>query len=93
MPTPKQYRTNAQRQAAYRARHSDKKAPREDALALLARSLHVVLEEALQQPGCVLPAHLLGARADETLRNLIHFLDVRKEEGNPTDPNPGSSST
>ncbi len=93
MPTPKQYRTNAERQAAYRQRHPDKKPPREDELAMLARSLHVVFEEALQQPGCVLPAHLLGQRADQTLRNLIHFLDPRKEEHATSDPNPGSSSS
>lgn len=93
MPTPKQYRTNAERQAAYRARHPDKKAPREDELAMLARSLHVVLEEALQQPGCVLPAHLLGRRADETLRNLIHYLDARMQEQSLSDPKPGSSGT
>lgn len=93
MPTPRQYRTNAERQAAYRARHANQKPPREDELAMLARSLHVVLEEALQKPGCVLPAHLLGQRADETLRNLIHFLDPRKEECNPPDPKPASSKT
>ena len=60
---------------------------------MLARSLHVVLEEALQQPGCVLPAHLLGTRADETLRNLIRYLDPRKQEQSLSDPKPGSPGT
>jgi hypothetical protein len=79
MPRPKQYTDNAQRQAAYRQRHPEHRPPREDVLARLARSLHVVLEEAVQQPDCVLPAHLLGARADETLRNLIRYLDPKPD--------------
>jgi hypothetical protein len=75
MPLPKQYQNNAEHQAAYRARHPERKLPREDVLAALARGLHVVLQEAVQQPDCPLPAALVGQRADETLRNLIGYLD------------------
>jgi hypothetical protein len=79
MPRPKQYADNAQRQAAYRQRHPERQPPRDAVLATLARSLHVVLEEAVQQEGCVLPAYLVGAHADETLRNLIRYLDPRPD--------------
>lgn len=91
MPRPRLHACPAERQAAYRARHPEKRLPREDYLAALARSLHAVLEEALETSRetdkcdksdkcdkcekCVLPAHLLGARADETLRNLIRYVD------------------
>ena len=75
MSRPKQYANNAQRQAAYRERHWQNKPPREDLLATLARSLHGVLEEAVEAGTNVLPAELVGRRVDETLRNLIHYLD------------------
>jgi hypothetical protein len=82
MPRPRLHASPAERQAAYRARHPEKRFPREDSLAALARSLHAVLEEAVEtsrQTGkyekCALPAHLLGARADETLRNIIRYVD------------------
>lgn len=75
MPTPKHYASNAERQAAYRARHADRKPATEAELAMLARSLHVVLEEALAAGRCPWPAHLLGGRAEATLRNLIRYLE------------------
>jgi hypothetical protein len=96
MPVPKQYQTNAERQAAYRARHPERKPPREDRLAWLARSLHLVLKEAVQQPDCPLPTELLGERPDETLQNLIRHLDPhpdpvrypKKEELPSSNPKP-----
>ena len=75
VPREREYADNAARQAAYRARHADRRPPREDRLAGLARSLHVVLEQAIHLDRCPLPHPILGARADETLRNLIYYLD------------------
>lgn len=76
MPTKKQYASNAARQAAYRARHADRKPATEAELAMLARSLHVVFEQALKQGVTNLPAELLGAHAAETLRNLIRHWET-----------------
>ncbi len=75
MAYPRQYRSNAERQAAYRKRHQRERPPREDRLAALARSLHVVFEQAVQEGECVLPVALLGRQADETLRNLVRYVD------------------
>ena len=75
MSTPKQYASNAQRQAAYRSRHLANKPPTDAELALLARSLHVVLGEAMAQSATDLPASVVGVHAAETLRRLIHYLD------------------
>jgi hypothetical protein len=75
MPAERKYRTNAERQAAYRDRHPEKRRPTEAHLAALARSLHFVLGEAVQTGDCPFPPHLIGDQADQTLRNLIRFLD------------------
>lgn len=77
----KEYETNAQRQAAYRARHESLKSPREDYLAALARSLHGALEDAVAAEQSVLPAELLGDRADTTLRNLIRYIRLHTDRG------------
>ncbi len=74
MARPKEYSTNAERQAAYRERHRDRRPPREDTLALLARSLHIVLQTAVEDQQSILPTQLLGERADATLRNLIGYI-------------------
>ncbi len=81
MPTKRHYASNAQRQAAYRARHADRKPATEAELAMLARSLHVVLEEALEAGRCPWPAHLLGGRAEATLRNVIRYLENQTDPG------------
>jgi hypothetical protein len=81
MPRPKEYETNAQRQAAYRARHQERQAPREDYLAALGRSVHAELEDAVAANQSVLPADLLGERADVTLRNLIRYIRRHTERG------------
>jgi len=74
MPRERVHKNAAQRQAAYRARHPEKKQPRQDLLANLARSLHSTLEEAIQQGKCPLPKELLGASADVTMKTLIYYL-------------------
>jgi hypothetical protein len=80
MPRPRTYRSPAERQAASRARHAQQQPAREDVLAALARSLHAVFEDAVECGQSRLPEQLLGTRADETLHNLILYLD--------TDPDP-----
>lgn len=75
MASSKQYQSNAQRQAAYRARHLASKPPRDWELALLARNLHYMLAEAIEAGTTDLPADVVGLHAGETLRRLIHYLD------------------
>ena len=75
MPRPRLYNNQAERQAAYRARHPEQKPPREDLLAALARSLHFVLEEAAENERCLLPVYLVGLRPEQTLSNLIRYFD------------------
>lgn len=75
MPVKRKYRSNAERQAAYRERHPEKRLPTEAELALLARSLHVVCVQAVEAGTSPLPAELIGHRANETLMNLIGYLD------------------
>jgi hypothetical protein len=74
MPRGREYATDAERQAAYRARHARKQPPRQDLLAGLGRSLHGELAEAIRAGKSPLPKELLGTRADETLRNLIFYV-------------------
>lgn len=81
MPRSKAYATNAERQAAYRARHPEQQALREDYLASLGRSVHAALESAVEDQQSILPGYLLGARADETLRNLIRYLRLHTDRG------------
>jgi len=81
MPRAKAYATNAQRQAAYRARHQNQQPPCEATLATLARSLHGVFEDAVEANQSVLPPELLGKRADETLRNLIRYIYLHTDRG------------
>jgi hypothetical protein len=82
MPLERQYATNAERQAAYRARHRDRELPRQDLLAALARTLHGTLARAVAQGVSPLPPELLGPRADRTLQNLIRCVraELKEEE-------------
>ena len=80
MPTPKEYASNAERQAAYRDRHRDREPPRQAALAALGRSVHGQLREAVRAGCSPWPKDLLGPRADETLRNLVFYLRAHTEE-------------
>ncbi len=93
MPRTRQYESNAQKQAAYRQRHTPQWPPRQGYLAALARSLHGELREAVRAQQSVLPAELLGAAADETLRNLIGYIRSgtarslhRTQTDTPVDP-------
>ncbi len=81
MARPKEYSTNAQRQAAYRQRHRAKQPPRQDLLAALARTLQVEFEDAVAAQQSVLPAELLGERADATLRHLIRYIRRHTDRG------------
>jgi DNA replication protein DnaC len=74
MPTERIHKNAAERQAAYRVGRPEKKMPREDLRANLARSLHYTIEEALDHGTCPLPRELLGARADVTMKNRISCL-------------------
>ena len=71
----KKYADNAQRQAAYRSRHLASKPATEAELAVLARSLHIVLGNALAEETTDLPASIVGGHAGTTMRRLIHYLD------------------
>jgi len=65
---------NAERQAAYRARHRDREPARRSVLAMHAETLHCWLRRAVQEGRTPWPAELLGARADETMHNLVRYL-------------------
>ena len=80
MPREKEYASNAERQAAYRARHRERELPTQNLLAALARSLHGTLERAVAQGVSPLPAELLDRRTDRTLQNLIRYLRARLKE-------------
>ena len=80
MPTPKEYASNAERQAAYRARHRDGEPPRQAYVAALVRTLHGELYDAVRAGCSPWPAELLGKREVETLTNLIHYLRAHIQE-------------
>jgi hypothetical protein len=68
------YRNNAEKQAAYRARHPGQERAPQALLASLAEELHGRLRQALKAGTSRAPAVVLGKRADETLTNLIGYL-------------------
>ncbi len=77
MPQPKQYADAAERQAAYRARH-----PRpisQARLATLAQAIYCVLLEAAEHGDCPLPTNIIAGDQEQTLKNLICFLDPVKD--------------
>jgi len=75
MPRHREYTNAAERQAAYRTRHLDKRPARQSTLAILANSLHIVMAEAVRKDRCPLPHAVLGAQSEETMRNLIYYFD------------------
>jgi hypothetical protein len=79
MPRQREYANNAERQAAYRARHRDREPPTQATLAAYARSLHGWLREAVRAGHSPWPEGLLGAKADETMHNLIRYLRAHAE--------------
>ena len=80
MPGERISKNNAERQAAYRARHREREPPLQGELAALARSLHGRLGEAVRRGESRLPAELLGRSADETLRQMIRYLKAGMTE-------------
>jgi hypothetical protein len=80
MPGERQYATNAERQAAYRARHRERELPRQELLAGLARTLHGTLERAAAQGVGPLPPELVDRRTDRTMQNLIRHLRAQLKE-------------
>ena len=79
MPRERVYRDQAERQAAYRARHADRKRPRQDLLAMLALNLHHVLGQAIDADRCPIPHELHGSRPDETMKNLLYYFDPKPD--------------
>ena len=79
MPRPREYTSNAERQEAYRARHRGRELPTQASLASYARSLHGWLHQAVRAGRSPWPQDLLGARADETMHNLIRYLRAHTE--------------
>lgn len=67
------YRNNAEKQAAYRARHADREPVRQARLASLGQELHGRLRQAIDAGTQRVPAAVLGKRADDTLINLIRY--------------------
>ncbi len=74
MPRAREYKNNAERQEAYRARHRDRELPTQGELASAARTLHWYLQEAVRAGCSPWPGELLGKWEDETMRNLIGYL-------------------
>lgn len=83
MPRARQYRSNAERQAAYRERHPERQLPREDELAAAARTVHSYLQEAVEKGVSPLPSAVVGWRVDETMRRLCRYLRERVEAAPP----------
>ena len=79
MPQAREYANNAERQAAYRARHRDREPPRQAMLASQARALQGRLGDAVRAGRSPWPGELLGARADETMHNLVRYLRAHAE--------------
>lgn len=77
MPIPKRYRSNAQRQAAYRQRNP--RPATQAQLATLARNLHIAVTDAIKAGTFPLPEALASATVEQTLRNLICHFDPDKD--------------
>jgi hypothetical protein len=93
MPREREYASAAARQAAYRARHRGEEPPLQSYLAALARTLHGELEAAVATGRSPVPAGLITARAEETLRNLIRYLrEEREREEAAAERGPGEAA-
>jgi hypothetical protein len=80
------YRNNAEKQAAYRARHTDRQSVRQAVLASLGRELHGRFRQAVEAGTNCLPAAVLGQRADDTLINLIRYATRGRLPGEREEP-------
>ncbi len=74
MPRERHYRSNAERQAAYRARHAEREPVRQARMAIIGQELHGRLRQAIEAGTNQVPAAVLGKRADETLINLMAYV-------------------
>jgi hypothetical protein len=77
------YPNNAEKQAAYRARHAERQGPPQRLLASLGQELHGRLRDAIRAGRNRVPAMLLGRRADDTLINLIGYVSEGRPEAEP----------
>ena len=77
MPQPKLHKNAAQRQAAYRSRKP--KTPTQARLAQLARAIEYEIKSDAQSPHQRLPQEILATNTEQTLRNLICWLDPVKD--------------
>jgi len=77
MPQPRQHKSAAQRQAAYRLRRP--KPPTQARLALLAVAINAAIGDDSQSQSPRLPAEVVGQDIEQTLRNLICWLDPVKD--------------
>jgi hypothetical protein len=74
------YRNNAEKQAAYRARHAHRELPSQRLLAHLGLELHGRLREAVEAGRNRVPATLLGKRPDDTLIHLMRYVSGLEPE-------------
>ena len=77
MSRERQYKDAAQKQAAYRARHP--KQISQAQLASLARSIYWVIIYGFEQGDSPLPRDIRGDTVEQTLRNLMCYLDPVKD--------------
>jgi hypothetical protein len=77
MPQPKQHKNAAMRQAAYRTRRP--KPPTQARLAQLALTINAVIGDDSKSRHRRLPAGIVAQGIEQTLRNLICWLDPVKD--------------
>jgi hypothetical protein len=80
MARARRYANNAEKQAAYRARQTDRPGVPQGLLANLGQELHGRLRQAVEAGTNRVPAAVLGKRADETLINLIRYATWGPDE-------------
>ena len=68
------HRSNAAKQAAYRARSADRQPIPQARLANIGEELHGRLRQAIAAGTNQVPAAVLGRRADDTLINLMAYI-------------------
>jgi hypothetical protein len=77
LPQPKQYKNAAQRQAAYRARQP--KRATQARLAQLAATIDYLITKSANTRFSRLPEEIVGPDTEQTLRNLICWLDTYRD--------------
>jgi hypothetical protein len=77
MTQPRRYKNDADKQAAYRARRP--KPMTQAHLAILAREIYATIRKADVYAKSPLPDAILAQDQEQTLRNLICFLDPVKD--------------